>query len=45
LLDRCDGTRTLDEVVEIVPQPVREDALRCVGELAAHGWIAQESLR
>ena len=45
LLERCDGTRTLEQVVEIVPQPVREEALRCVQDLATHGWIAEESLR
>ncbi len=43
LLERCDGTRTLEQVIEIVPHSVREDALQCVRDLAAHGWIAQES--
>jgi radical SAM superfamily enzyme YgiQ (UPF0313 family) len=45
LLERCDGTRTLEQVIEIVPFTVREEALRCVRELADHGWIAEESVR
>ncbi len=39
LLERCNGTRTLEQVIEIVPAPVRDDALRCVEQLAAHTWI------
>lgn len=40
LLERCDGTRTLEQIVEIVPAPHRADAARCVHDLARGGWLA-----
>lgn len=42
LLDRCDGTRTTEQVVEIVPLPHRADAERCLAELAGHGLLEHE---
>lgn len=39
LLLRCDGERTLEEVIEPVPVPHREAAEQCVRELAAAGLI------
>jgi len=41
LLLRCDGTRTPEQVIEIVPQPVRASARDCLMELALHGWISE----
>jgi hypothetical protein len=50
LLVRCDGSRTLEEVVELVPAEHRPDAERCVLEIARAGLFdpeprAAESLR
>jgi radical SAM superfamily enzyme YgiQ (UPF0313 family) len=42
LLERCDGSRTLEQVVEIIPASAREDAARCVRELATAGLIERE---
>ena len=39
LLARCDGSRTIEEIVEVVPEPVRENAARCVTELAGAGLL------
>ncbi len=39
LLARCDGTRTLEAVVELIPHPHREAAALCVRELASAGLI------
>ena len=39
LLQRCDGRRTLEEVVETVPAPHREAAAQCVRDLAAAGLL------
>jgi hypothetical protein len=39
LLERCDGARTVEQVVEIVPAPYREGARRCIEELATAGLI------
>jgi len=39
VLARCDGRRTLAEVVEIFPQDVRADAERCVHEIARAGLL------
>lgn len=33
LLERCDGTRTVEQVIEIIPHDVRGEALRCVEEM------------
>lgn len=40
LLARCDGARTVEQIVEIVPAPHRGDAARCVRELAGAGLLA-----
>jgi hypothetical protein len=40
LLERCDGRRTLDEVLSIVPSEHRGEALRCVEEMTEAGLIA-----
>jgi hypothetical protein len=42
LLERCDGTRTLEQVVEIIPVPHRPDAARCVADMATAGLFEQE---
>jgi len=42
LLERCDGERTLAEVVEVVPEQQRDDAVRCVDELAGAQLIEPE---
>jgi hypothetical protein len=42
LFDRCDGTRTTEQVVEIIPAPHRADAERCLAELAGHGLLEHE---
>ena len=39
LLTRCDGTRSLEQVVELVPEPHREQALDCIIELSTLGLI------
>ena len=39
VLERCDGSRTVQEVVEIFPEPVRADAERCVREIARAGLL------
>ncbi len=47
VLERCDGSRTLAEVVEVFPQDVRADAQRCVQEIARAGLLerAMEPVR
>jgi radical SAM superfamily enzyme YgiQ (UPF0313 family) len=40
VLSRCDGSRTLAEVVEVFPEPVRPEAERCVHEIARAGLFA-----
>jgi radical SAM superfamily enzyme YgiQ (UPF0313 family) len=42
LLARCDGKRTVEQVVELVPQPHRAAALACVRELAEAGMLVGE---
>jgi hypothetical protein len=42
LLERCDGTRTLEQVVEIIPAPHRPDAARCVEDMATAGLFENE---
>ncbi len=42
LFVRCDGSRTLEEVIEIVPEPYRPDAERCVLEIARAGLFDPE---
>jgi hypothetical protein len=37
LLERCDGSRTLEEVVEIVPHEARGEARRCLIDMAKAG--------
>lgn len=44
LLERCDGTRTVEQVVEIVPHAVRGDALRCVEDMRK-ARLFEEELR
>jgi len=39
VLERCDGSRTLAEVVEIFPTAVRAEAERCVQEIARAGLL------
>ena len=39
LLERCDGTRDLETVVEIIPAPHRAAAAQCVRELAEAGLL------
>lgn len=39
LLERCDGSRTVEQVVEIVPAPHRADARRCLDELSGAGLL------
>ncbi|MCC6407387.1 MAG: hypothetical protein IT453_09485 [Planctomycetes bacterium] len=42
LLERCDGKRTVEQVVELVPEPHRDAALACVRELAEAGMLIGE---
>jgi hypothetical protein len=44
LLERCDGTRTLEQIVEIVPAPHRADAARCVEAMAGAGLLDSPKL-
>jgi hypothetical protein len=39
VLARCDGSRTLEEVVEVFPQDVRAEAERCVQDIARAGLL------
>ncbi len=39
VLERCDGSRTVAEVVEIFPHEVRAEAERCVQEIARAGLL------
>lgn len=39
VLERCDGSRTLEQVVEIFPHEVRAEAERCVHEIARAGLL------
>lgn len=39
LLDRCDGSRSVDSVVEVVPEPQRSAARSHLDELAAAGLL------
>ncbi len=45
LLGRCDGTRTLEQVVEVVPAPHRADALRCLHDMAGAGLLESAAPR
>jgi len=40
VLERCDGSRTPEEVVSVFPADVREDARRCIHEIARAGLLA-----
>jgi radical SAM superfamily enzyme YgiQ (UPF0313 family) len=42
LFDRCDGERTLEQVIEIVPEPHRENALACVRDMARAGLFERD---
>jgi hypothetical protein len=42
LLERCDGSRTVEEVIEIIPAPHRADAERCLVEMAGAGLLDHE---
>jgi hypothetical protein len=44
LLERCDGTRTLEQIVEIIPAPHRREAARCVEQLASAGLLETPTL-
>ena len=39
LLSRCNGARSIDEVVEIFPEEVRDDAKRAIVEISAAGLL------
>jgi hypothetical protein len=39
LLERCDGRRSLSEVIAPVPAEARADAERCVREMAERGLL------
>ncbi|HEX6883729.1 MAG TPA: radical SAM protein [Planctomycetota bacterium] len=39
VLARCDGSRTLAQVVEVFPEPVRREAERCVHDIARAGLL------
>jgi radical SAM superfamily enzyme YgiQ (UPF0313 family) len=41
VLGRCDGRRTLEEVVAVFPEPVRPEAERCVQAIARAGLLGQ----
>ena len=41
LLRRCDGSRQVEQVIEIVPATVRDDARRCVDELTGLGLVEE----
>ena len=41
LLERCDGSRTVEEVIEIIPAPHRADAERCLVEMAGAGLLSR----
>jgi hypothetical protein len=43
VLERCDGSRTLAQVIEVFPEPVRADAERCVQEIARAGLLESVS--
>ena len=43
LFARCDGTRTLDELVSIFPSEARREAQACLTELSRAGLIASRS--
>jgi hypothetical protein len=45
LLERCDGTRTVEQVIEIVPHEVRSEALRCVEDMQKARLFEQENAR
>jgi radical SAM superfamily enzyme YgiQ (UPF0313 family) len=42
LLARCDGTRSVEEVIEIIPAPHKADAERCLVEMAGAGLLEHE---
>ena len=41
VLSRCDGARTLAQVVEVFPETVRADAERCVQDIARAGLLVR----
>ncbi len=43
LLDRCDGARTIDEIVAIAPPEQRDEAIAFLRELARAGLLLSES--
>jgi hypothetical protein len=43
LLERCDGARTVEQIVEVVPQPAQELARRCIEQLSQSGYFEKES--
>ncbi len=45
LLERCDGTRTVEQVIEIVPHEVRSEAMRCVEDMQKARLFEQENAR
>jgi radical SAM superfamily enzyme YgiQ (UPF0313 family) len=44
LLERCDGTRTPEQIVEIVPHHARTEALRCVEDMRKARLFAETVL-
>jgi radical SAM superfamily enzyme YgiQ (UPF0313 family) len=45
LLERCDGERTAEQVVEVVPAPHRADALACLEQLSTEGLLEPGAAR
>ena len=39
LLERCDGSRSIAEIVQLIPAEARADAERCVHEMAKRGLL------
>ena len=39
LLARCDGSRSVEEVVEVFPEDVRADARRAIGAISDAGLL------
>jgi len=39
VLDRCDGSRTLNEIIEVFPEPYRDAAQQCVKDIALAGLL------
>ena len=42
LLDRCDGERSIEEIVEVVPTPHRKEARICLHDIARYGLLEED---